>query len=1490
MKRWFALVLPVLICLISSNAFAAAESDQIIVDGFGWRASAVRKVAMMSKPITGYNNSVTFTLPANGAAFQIKNASDNSTAFSGTLTQFNSGATNTQSGDQVCWADFSAFTTPGTYYLYDPTNNVQSYNFQLNDNIFNNVLTTAGRFFFYQRCGCDITPANGGNWNHAACHEQDTTAHLWNGGADKGAPKDVHGGWHDAGDFNKYVPFTLDAVFALMMAYELNPTAFGDNWNIPESGNGVPDMLDEIKWELDWMIRMQNADGSVCNRVGVLNYVTAYPQNDNQARYYTQATTWATSTFAGLAAHGARLFAAYNTQYPGYSAALLTAAQNAWAYLLTNTSMTPASGQDGGGTNGGGTNFAAADGSSTVDDDARRRLFAAAEIYKSTGLASAKTYFETNYNSAATADAGNGNQQPITSGYFDPSASWTTNEALVVYASVTGYATTAAVVTAIKNSLKAGIENTVTANYSAKTDPYRAYMFDGHYCWGSNQIKAQWAALTLFGLYLNVNPANAALYKETAEEYLHYFHGRNPLSYIYLTNMGAKGANLTTGKSCMQIYHGWFYAGSPLYDGASSTYGQAPGMLAGGPNQYFDVASIIPPSGQPPQKSFKDFNIGWDGTKNEDSWEVSEPGIYYQAKYLMVLAYFAGPAGTPTPTQTATNYAGSPTFTPTVTITNTITLTPTLTSTPAVVILNTCDTMLYNGTWSGANAARSINANASYISQGTGSLQVAISTTVSWNDGIAKCTGFVPTNWSNAASVTLDVYIDPLSAPWLAGSSYHQLDMYVDSAPNKYYRQVSTGQNLTTGWNHITFTINWALDIAAHTTDTDPSPILATDPITSYFFIFNSDIANLSAGTMYLDNINLVSLGGNTPTFTPTLTYTATGTPASSFTFTFTRTATPSATATPTGSKTYTATSSATLTNTMQISFTATYTPTKTMTYTATQTSTQYAGTPTITETSTACACATYAGNTTTGTAGEFSDYSVVDTNRITMKQDGVVTALEMYVVSESGGRISMALYSDNGGAPGTLIAESAAQTAVVGWNVVNVASTMVPAGTYWVAWQMDSDVVITADVGVTGDDQWLTQSFGAFPASMAGASSFYLIITSKVDYCPLTCNTITPTPTPTAIPECMCAAQFGMQYEGSSGLGPINGFSTATWYGMSEDGIATSMEVYITQGSGNARLALYTNSVTTTANAQPDELICESQPFAVTVGWNTVAIPQVFLAANTVYWLTFECDDPSIYVAADNGNAGDVYYREQAFGDFDAEFTNATSAAFDDSILVNYCPLSCPPTPTVTETVSETVTETPSMAATKTMTMTPTNMINSPTVTATVSVTQTYTYTQTFTATATEQVSPSNTPVTPVNTATQSPTQQATATYTTTPQASATATATPGGAATATATMTAGVVPIPYPNPAKPGTDDIKMNVTVEKAASEIKFLMFTPGYRLVREKSLGSYPQGIMQVDLDKADFKGMANSVYYFIIDKKYSDGTSAVTKPGKIILIN
>jgi hypothetical protein len=171
-------------------------------------------------------------------------------------------------------------------------------------------------------------------------------------------------------------------------------------------------------------------------------------------------------------------------------------------------------------------------------------------------------------------------------------------------------------------------------------------MWDGHYTWGSNQIKSQWANLLTYAIRLNVNPANNAKYREVAEEYLHYFHGRNALSEVYLSNMGALGGD----KSPMQMYHGWFQDGSPLYDGASSTYGPAPGYLEGGPNQYFSVSWVAPPYGQPEQKAYRDWNTAWNAQHqaNENSWEVTEPAIYYQAAYTLLLSQFTTDTYAPT--------------------------------------------------------------------------------------------------------------------------------------------------------------------------------------------------------------------------------------------------------------------------------------------------------------------------------------------------------------------------------------------------------------------------------------------------------------------------------------------------------------------------------------------------------------------------------------------------------------------------------------------------------------------------------------------------------------------------------------------------------------------------------------------------------------------------------------------------------------------------
>jgi hypothetical protein len=612
-----------------------ALSEQIIVDQFGYRADAPRKVALFADPTGGQNSANRYTP---GATFQVLRSSDDSLAFTGNVVSWRSGAIDTTSLDKVWSGDFSALTTPGDYYVYDPATQKRSYPFRLDNNLFNDILKTSDRTYYYQRSGTDITPQFGGNWNHPASHvgpNQDTAARPIGGAS--GPARDLSGGWYDAGDFNKYVPFTTGVIWDLLTAWEWNAGAFSDVSSIPESGNGVPDLLDETKWEIDWLLKMQTADGSVLNRVGNLSYnIGTGPNADTQPRYYTRSTTWATASFAASAAHAARIFSQFDGQYPGYATTLRAAAEKAWDYLVATPAMTPASGTD-------GASLAAAPASSNAGGDKRVRILAAAELLKTTGAARYRTYFETNYKSA---DATENGFHPLLGSWphFDPSIGLDLNRAYVTYATTPG--ASASIVTEIKTSLRHAADDQILLNYNAQNDPYRAFMWDGHYTWGSNQIKSQWGNLLTYAIRLGVNPANNAKYREAAEEYLHYFHGRNPLSEVYLSNTGALGGD----KSPMQMYHGWFQDGSPLYDGAGSTYGPAPGYLEGGPNQYFSVNWIAPPYGQPPQKAYRDWNTAWNAQRqaNENSWEVTEPAIYYQAAYTLLLSQYATDTYAPT--------------------------------------------------------------------------------------------------------------------------------------------------------------------------------------------------------------------------------------------------------------------------------------------------------------------------------------------------------------------------------------------------------------------------------------------------------------------------------------------------------------------------------------------------------------------------------------------------------------------------------------------------------------------------------------------------------------------------------------------------------------------------------------------------------------------------------------------------------------------------
>jgi len=150
------------------------------------------------------------------------------------------------------------------------------------------------------------------------------------------------------------------------------------------------------------------------------------------------------------------------------------------------------------------------------------------------------------------------------------------------------------------------------------------------YHWGSNNPKAGYATVNKQCLETNVFPANNEAFNQYIDEDIHYFHGVNPQGLVYLSNMYDFGAD----RSVNEIYHSWFFDGTDYDNALSSPIGPAPGFVPGGPNATFTVTTLTPPSNQPDQKSYLDFNDNYPN----NSWEITEPAIYYQAAYIRMLA------------------------------------------------------------------------------------------------------------------------------------------------------------------------------------------------------------------------------------------------------------------------------------------------------------------------------------------------------------------------------------------------------------------------------------------------------------------------------------------------------------------------------------------------------------------------------------------------------------------------------------------------------------------------------------------------------------------------------------------------------------------------------------------------------------------------------------------------------------------------------------
>src|SRR6516165_7022119 len=192
--------------------------------------------------------------------FEVKRASNDTTAFQG---WFGPPAFDADTGDAVQAAEFSKLAESGTYYLEVPGVG-RSWTFSIGPDVYSHTYYLAMRAFYGQRCGIavDLGPEFQG-YVHARCHLR---GEFHPSSGRQGEAKQI-GGWHDAGDYGRYVVNSAITMGTLLWAFELfGPRLRGIQLNIPESGNGVPDILNEARWNLEWMLLMQDEDGGVWHK------------------------------------------------------------------------------------------------------------------------------------------------------------------------------------------------------------------------------------------------------------------------------------------------------------------------------------------------------------------------------------------------------------------------------------------------------------------------------------------------------------------------------------------------------------------------------------------------------------------------------------------------------------------------------------------------------------------------------------------------------------------------------------------------------------------------------------------------------------------------------------------------------------------------------------------------------------------------------------------------------------------------------------------------------------------------------------------------------------------------------------------------------------------------------------------------------------------------------------------------------------------------
>lgn len=440
-------------------------------------------------------------------------------------------------GDRLIQVDFSSVTQPGAYYLQQ--NRLKSTPFKIGQDIYQQPLVTLLRSYYLQRCGVELNDPITGIY-HPPCHLKDGLIAHQDRFHQASEFMPAVGGWHDGAAYSKYVASTTVTIARLLHLYQQYPDLFADGQlAIPESGNSVSDLLDEMKFGLDWLLKMQRADGAVYRKVAGKQWAIAIPPNtDLQPRYIYGISTPETAKFAAVMAIASRTYQSIDSEL---AQTYLQAAESAWQYLQTQPEMKVdwVEGDD-----SGSQEYIASslNTEASLQTDIDDRLWAAAELYIATEKADFSSYFAEHLDQ-------------IEYSIFD----WKqpANLALIDYLTQP-QPKTAEFVDQIQSQIKQRADLVL-----AKVKQSSYNIANDNFIWDSNRLTAE-EGITLFYAYqLTQNQA----YLNAATDQLNYLFGRNHFNQTFVTGIGEN--------SVKHINHPFAIANNITI----------PGLVVGGPNE-----------------------------------------------------------------------------------------------------------------------------------------------------------------------------------------------------------------------------------------------------------------------------------------------------------------------------------------------------------------------------------------------------------------------------------------------------------------------------------------------------------------------------------------------------------------------------------------------------------------------------------------------------------------------------------------------------------------------------------------------------------------------------------------------------------------------------------------------------------------------------------------------------------------------------------------